>query len=151
MNYSVWPHREGDKVFPLALRLELESAISVVSVKPARGASSKIRNQILSHLKTDGWSGSVAISNNSRLTITSMKQDVAICLQTGNMARIYADLMKLQTLYLDESITSAAIVLPSYEVARLLGSNIAQATRLERELEVFQKSYTVPTLVFEME
>jgi hypothetical protein len=67
------------------------------------------------------------------------------------MARIYADLMKLQTMYLDNSIKSAAIILPSNSLAKQLGSNIAQAKRLERELEIFKKAYHVPTLIFALE
>jgi hypothetical protein len=85
------------------------------------------------------------------MTITSMKNNVGLCLQTGNMARIYADLMKLQALYLDNAIKAAAIVLPSQPVASRLGSNIANAKRLERELEIFVKVYHVPTLVFALE
>jgi hypothetical protein len=85
------------------------------------------------------------------MTITSMKGEVGLCLQTGNMARMYADLMKLQALYLDNAIKAAAIVLPSQPIALLLGSNVAQAKRLERELEIFRKAYYVPTMVFALE
>jgi hypothetical protein len=46
-------------------------------------------------------------------TVTSMKDEVGLCLQTGNMARMYADLIKLLTLYLDNAIKAAAIIVPS--------------------------------------
>jgi len=151
LKFSVSVHCDGDKAFPAEMRLEVEQAISEVSIKLARGATSKIRYQLLNHLKSVGWSGVVAISNESGLTITSMKENVGLCLQTGNIARMYADLIKLQTLYLDLAITSAAIILPSYPAAMVLGSNIAQATRLERELDIFKKAYSVPTLIFAME
>ena len=85
------------------------------------------------------------------MTITSLKDQVGLCLQTGNMSRMYADLMKLQTLYLDNSIKAAAIILPSKDVAKILGDNIAAFDRLERELEIFKKAYHVPTLVISME
>ena len=85
------------------------------------------------------------------MTITSMKDEVGLCLQTGNMARMYADLIKLQTLYLDNAIKAAAIIVPSNPIAKLLGSNIAEAKRLERELKIFKKAYHVPTLVFGLE
>ena len=151
MNFSVRVHCDGDKVLPSKMRLEVEQAISSVSIELTRGASSKIRYQLLNQLKSAGWSGAVAVSNDSGLTITSMKENVGLCLQTGNMARMYADLMKLQTLYLDLAITSVAIILPSYPAAMILGSNIAQATRLERELDIFKMAYNVPTLIFAME
>jgi len=42
-------------------------------------------------------------------------------------------------------------VVPSQEVAKVIGKNIAQAKRLERELEIFKKAYHVPTLVYALE
>ncbi len=85
------------------------------------------------------------------MTITSRKDNVGLCLQTGNVARMYADIIKLQVLYFDSGISSAAIVVPSQEVAKIIGKNIAQAKRLERELEIFKKAYHVPTLVYALE
>jgi len=93
----------------------------------------------------------VAVAQGSDITITSMKSEVGLCLQTGNMARMYADLIKLQTLYLNNAIKSAVIVVPSEPVAKILGSNIAQAKRLARELDIFKKAYYVPTLIFALE
>jgi len=85
------------------------------------------------------------------MTITTSREQVGLCLQTGNMARMYADLMKLQTLYLDGAINVAVIVLPSSATAKLLGSNIAAAERLERELVVFRKTCHVPTVIYSLE
>ena len=64
---------------------------------------------------------------------------------------MYADLIKLQTLYLNNAIKSAVIVVPSAPTAQLLGSNIAQSTRLMRELDIFKKAYHVPTLIYALE
>ena len=72
-------------------------------------------------------------------------------MQTGNFARIYADIIKLQVLYFDNAISSAVIVVPSQEVAKVIGKNIAQAKRLERELEIFKKAYHVPTIVYALD
>lgn len=144
-------HCAGDKSLPTTLRNEIISAISSIAVKPASGAATKIRAAFLGSLKASGWSGEVAVAQGSDMTITSIKDEVGLCLQTGNMARMYADLIKLQTLYLDNAIKAAAIVLPSAPIAQLLGSNIAQAKRLERELAIFKKAYHVPTVIFALE
>jgi hypothetical protein len=80
-----------------------------------------------------------------------MKGATGLCLQTGNMSRMYADIIKLQTLYLDGAITAAVIVVPSKPVSKMIGNNVAEATRLERELAIFRKAYSVPTLVYSME
>lgn len=64
---------------------------------------------------------------------------------------MYADLIKLQTMYLDDAISAAIIILPSQPLALTLGDNIAQAGRLERELEIFRKAYHVPTVLAELQ
>lgn len=151
MKHTLRSHCAGDKEIPMYLQKEIASAIVGMTVKPARGAATKLRVAFLASLKSSGWSSEVDVSKDSGMTITSMKDEVGLCLQTGNMARMYADLIKLQTLYMDKAIKAAAIVVPSQPVAQLLGSNVAQATRLERELEIFKKAYHVPTLVFALE
>ncbi len=151
MNFALHSHCAGDQALPKDIQKEIASAIAAITVKPALGAATKLRDAFLTHLKSSGWSSEVAVSIDSDMTITSMKDNVGLCLQTGNMARMYADLIKLQTMYLDNAIKSAVIVLPSHPMAALLGSNIAQAKRLERELAIFKKAYHVPTLIFALE
>ncbi len=136
---------------PSALQKEIGAAISAITDKPARGSATKLRKACHNGLKTSGWSGEFAVAQGSDITITSVKNHVGLCIQTGNMARLYADMIKLQTLYLNNAIKSAVMVVPSAPVAKLLGSNVAQAKRLERELEIFKKAYHVPTLIFSLE
>lgn len=144
-------HCDGDKSFPISLKKEIQKAIDGIDVFIKNGAAKKIRDEFLTSLVTTGWSGELVLSPDSNITITSSKSDVGLCLQTGNMARMYADLLKLQALYLNGSISCGALVLPSAPLAAKLGSNIANATRLERELEIFKKVYNLPTLVFSLE
>ncbi len=151
MNHALHSHCGGDKLLTAALQKEIGTAIAAITIKPTVGAAAKMRDSFLLSLKGSGWSSEVSVSRDSDMTITSLKNGVGLCLQTGNMARIYADLMKLQAMYLDNSIKAAAIVLPSHPIAKQLGSNIAQAKRLERELEIFKKAYHVPTLIFALE
>ncbi len=151
MKYVLYSHFAGEKQMSIAIQKEIKDSINSITVKPAKGAGKKLRMAFLSNLKTAGWSSEVAVSKGSKITITSMKNDVGLCMQTGNMGRMYADLMKLQTMYLDNSIKVAAIVVPSAPFAKILGSNIAQADRLEKELEIFKKAYHVPTIIFALE
>jgi hypothetical protein len=151
MNYTLYSHCAGGQAIPKAIQKEIEASIKAITVKPAPRAATNIRDAFLAHLKSSGWSSEVAVSMDSDMTITSMKDSVGLCMQTGNMARMYADLIKLQTMYLDNAIKSAAIVVPSQPMAALLGDNIAQATRLERELAIFRKAYHVPTLIFALQ
>jgi hypothetical protein len=151
VKHALHSHCAGDKAVPANLQKEIASAIAAIAVKPGPGKATKLRAAFLDSLKIAGWSSEVVVAQGSVMTITSIKNEVGLCLQTGNMARMYADLMKLQTLYLNNAIRSAVIVIPSEPVAKLLGSNIAQAKRLMRELDIFKKVYHVPTLVFALE
>jgi len=144
-------HCAGDKSVPKNHQNDIEAAITAIDIKPAEGSATKIRDHFLSSIKASGWSGEIPVSKDSDMTITSSKDSVGLCLQTGNVARIYADIIKLQVLYFDNAINSAVIVVPSQEVAKVIGKNIAQAKRLERELEIFKKAYHVPTLVYALE
>lgn len=151
MKYSVYSHKRGAELVPKHIKSEIIKAITCVSIEPTKGAATKIRDAFLSSLKISGWPGKVSVSGSSKMTITSLKDEVGICLQTGNMGRMYADLLKLQTMYQDESIKSAGIIIPCQPMAKTLGDNIANAQRLESELEIFKRVYFVPTLIFAME
>lgn len=151
MRFYTYSHCAGDKTVPQSVQDDIATVITSIAVKPAEGAARKLRDAFLGKIKALGWSGEVQVSKDSDMTITSSKDAVGLCLQTGNIARAYADLIKLQVLYFDNAIRCAAIVVPSHNVARLLGKNIAQSKRLERELEIFKKAYHVPTLVYALE
>lgn len=151
MKFGVFSHHDGNLIIPPSVKSEIESAIDGVRIKVIRGCAAEIRDSILSGLKRMGWAGEIEVSSHSGMTITSMKDSVGLCLQTGNVARIYADLMKLQTLFMDGAISSAVIIVPSKPLASVLGSNLVQAPRLQRELSVFKKAFQVPSLVFALE
>lgn len=151
MIFNAGQHCEGLKLLPKLHRKDIETAIAAITAPDRSGQAPRIRAQFLESLKVLGWTDELIVAPNSGMTITSYKDHVGLCLQTGNMARIYADLIKLQTLYLDGAIRVATIVLPSSATAKVLGSNIAAAERLERELAVFRKTYHVPTAIYSLE
>lgn len=144
-------HCAGEEVISKAIRQEIIKAIEGAAVAPAKGAATKIRDAILHNLVASGWSAEMHISNDSEMTITSVKSKIGLCLQTGNMARMYADLLKLQKIYLDGAITAGIMLLPSQTCAQRLGDNVAHAARLERELEIFRKVIYIPMVIFAIE
>ena len=151
MKHSARSHCEGERIVPAALRKEITAALESLQVPIEEGASSKVRDEIVSKLRALGWSGELVVSQESKISIPSIKGSTGLCLQTGNMARMYADLLKLQKLYLDNSIASAVMIVPSEPVAKALGANLAHATRLERELAIFKKVIHVPMVIYAIE
>ncbi len=151
MKCSRYDHRNGATAVPRSLQEEVSDAIESVSLKIRKGATSALRDEVLQRLLEKGWSSKASISTASGITITSMKSGIGLCLQTGNMARIYADMLKLQKLFFDKSISAAVMIVPSHPIARLLGDNIAHASRLQRELAIFENVIQIPILLFAME
>lgn len=151
MNFVKYDHLGGDKAVSAPIQSEVEQAISGVAVKPAKGVAEKIRDAVIKGISAHGWTGEMPVAQGSKISVTSTKSDIGLCLQTGNMSRIYADLLKLQTMYLKSAIKAAVIIVPSDPVAKKIGSNIANAKRLERELPIFSRAYSVPTLVYSLE
>ena len=80
-----------------------------------------------------------------------MKDDLAFQLQTGNMSRAPYDLLKLQYLFQSGKIEAAALALPTKEAAKEIGDNIANAERVIKELQLFDRVITVPILVVAFE
>lgn len=151
MIFSTLDHCEGLTTLPKIQRKEIETAIKAIDVPVSKGTATKIRRQFLANLKQAGWTNKLVVDPDSGMTITTSRGPVGLCLQTGNVARMYADLMKLQTLYLNGAINVAVFVLPSGDAAKLLGSNIAASERLKRELRVFRKTHHVPTVIYSLE
>ncbi|MDR1075243.1 MAG: hypothetical protein LBL59_02775 [Xanthomonadaceae bacterium] len=149
MKMTTHEHQGGLAALPVPLRQEIENAVSACEIAPARRAASKIGDAIMVALNKEGWSGEVALAGRaSKISITSMKQETGLCMQTGNMSRMYADLLKLQHMFLSNTIKVGAMIVPSHDAAKNLGDNIANADRLTRELDIFRKVIHMPLVVF---
>lgn len=151
MKFTRHDHSGGLSKVPQAQRAEVESTLIGCMIRPALRAATKIRDNLIESLVHSGWSTEVSVSIGSHITITSTKKNIGLCLQTGNMSRMYADMMKLQKLYLDNSIKAGIIIVPTANAARDLGDNIASYTRLTKELDIFSKVIHMPLVVYGFE
>lgn len=151
MKASVYGHHFGNKKIPEGILNEAVAAIQSCSIAPRKKASKAIKDDILDSLKKMGWPREVALDAASKITITSRKESIGLCFQTGNMSRMYADLLKLQAVYLKGSIEAAILILPEDTCAKLLGDNVANCDRLRRELQIFDRAITVPLAIIGIE
>jgi hypothetical protein len=124
-------------------------AVPALSLRP--GVTQDIRQHVRAEFEKDGWAISVKIDADFDLTVFAMKDDLAVQLQTGNMSRAPYDLLKLEYLFKSNKIASAALALPTKTGAAALGSNIAHADRVCKELQLFKHIITVPILVVAFE
>jgi hypothetical protein len=138
---------------PSERQQEISAAIAATAHPVRKHAAAAIRDEFLVAMLQAGWSDPVAVQPEvSDISITSKKGGTGLCLQVaGNMSRLYADLLKMQAMYLDSGLSSAAFVLPSREMAKVFGKNVAQADRLIRELQVFRKVITIPLVIYTLD
>lgn len=153
MNFKKHSHADAVNIVPADHQRQIANCIRAMVTPIRRGAAPHIRAEFDAQLAMEGWSGEVSVSpQESGLTITSKNGKTGLCLQTGgNFSRTYADLVKLQAMYLNDDIKCGIFVLPSSPAAKALGDNLAQADRLIRELVIFKKVITIPLLVCSLE
>ena len=130
----------------------VEGSLQSLRFRIRSGSSANLRYTIESSLARQGWSGRVRIAPKSALTLTGMRGRTALCIQTGNMARSYADLLKLQAFFVNARIDQAVYLIPTKKAARTLGQNIANFERFTSELaNQWSKVITVPIIVIGFE
>ncbi len=127
--------------------LQVLQTLKSIQFNLDKGCSIKLREIISEELRPLGWSSKVKLSYKSQISITAMNRDCALCLQTGNVSRIYADLLKLEYLYKKEKTNLAIYILPTKKNARMMGGNLAYYERLIEELQLFSEIISIPILV----
>jgi len=125
---------------------ELLQVFSESQLRFEKGESQKIKMEVSNTLNKLGWADSVKIQP-TNLTINFIKQRVGLCLQLGNVARTYADLLKIQLLIEMKIIDVGVIAVPIRSAAKEMGSNLAQYERLENELKIFDTIISAPIVI----
>ncbi len=147
MRTQIYDHHSGLKVVPNSIISDVEKVIWDINPTLSKNTVAGIKKSIRERLEKEGWTGEYRLDASSRITISSYLKGVGMCFQTGNVGRIYADLLKLQTLYTKGNITAGIILVPQIKTAKELGSNMANYERLIRELPIFSQVITMPIVV----
>ena len=147
MTLEVYSHNAADTWVSQTLKDNLIDILKSIDFQIFEGCAEKLRKIILSQLKETGWSDDFKLDAHSQISLTSSNHDHALCLQTGNMSRFYADLLKLQFVYKNKGTRAAFYIIPSKEAAKKMGSNIAHFDRFVFEITLFKDIVTIPTLI----
>ena len=136
-------------------RRELKEWLTDVFEAPAISIGPRCTPDIRKHIESEflkqGWALNVNLDHSHGLTVFAMQGDLAFQIQTGNMSRAPYDLLKLQFLFQSQRIETAALALPTKAAANVIGDNIANAERVIKELQLFDRVITVPILVVAFE
>ena len=148
MKTYTYNYRSGQQIIPDDIVNGVVQTVSGLDYSIGKYEIKNFKDDLAASLTTHGWSGKVSLSSKSNISITAMLKSIGLCTQTGNMARMYADLMKLQALYMDEKIKAAIFVIPMKACANSFGGNVANYERFINELtNIFSKVITVPMLI----
>lgn len=147
MRTQIYDHRSGIKVVPHNIIADIEKIIGDINPTLSKNTVANIKESIRVRLEKEGWTGEYRLDTTSKITISSYLKGIGMCFQTGNVGRIYADILKLQTLYTKGNITAGIILIPQIKTAKELGSNMANYERLIRELPIFSQVITMPIVV----
>lgn len=125
---------------------EIKEILSLNNLRFGSNSPKDIKREINNRFNEKGWADKVKISN-SNLTISFLKSKVGICFQIGNVARTYADILKLSQLYNIGVIDVGIIIVPNQLESKKMGANYADFKRLTGELKLFKDIVPIPILV----
>lgn len=141
-------HNRADHLIPLDIYCSVRGALQDMSWNLSDGTQD-FRDRLMLDLGRNGWSDPVRVDSMSKISITSVFDKTGLCTQTGNISRVYADLMKLETLYKKKIITGGIYIIPTKRWGKYLkASNMASFERLVDELRVFDATITLPLMVY---
>ena len=126
----------------------LVSALEGMSKPLTKEGRNEFKEELFHQIRRIGWSGKRKLFPlDSSISITSIKHDIGMCIQLGNIARYYADIVKLQHMHHSGSINEGILVVYHQEAANRLfqgGGNLATFERVMRELELMADSIIFP-------
>jgi len=122
------------------------------SIRLERGGSARAKTLVSAKMRHGGWAMGVRLDPDRGAAVNAIKDEVALQIQFGNMARAFYDLMKLQSLFQQGRAQCAVLVLPSQRAARVLGANHASFERVRDELEsMFATQISMPMAMYGVE
>lgn len=147
MKVTAFGHNHGDRLVPADISSGLIQALESVNVELRRHCADDLRQHIFGKLRALGWSKAVSVLPDAKITISAVNRSVGLCVQFGNVARYYADLLKLQTLFQRDCIEFGVLLVPTNEAASKMGSNLTNFSRVTQELVYYKHTITVPMLI----
>ena len=149
MRFDRHYHQNADSRIPVTILREVETALHSIPGPVGMIAPKAVTTPVREELTRRGWSEEVLLSRDSKITISGQKGDIGLAVQFGNISRIYADLLKLQSLFLDAKLRGAIVIVPSWKLLHLLSKtggtdNRCNLERIKRELPLFSLVITIP-------
>jgi Restriction endonuclease BglII len=130
----------------------ISNALDAPDVRIVPGGSAAVREHIEAYLNRRGWASPVTVADGYNVQLGFIKDRIVLQVQTGNVARAFYDLMKMQALHHQGKVDCGVLIVPMASASRTIGGNLAQFERVNGELEgIFFHQVTVPVLILGFE
>ena len=130
------------------------NVLEAPNIKVAGGSGPAIKGYIQSELDRAGWACPVKIdpTQNPDLNALHQASRTVLQVQTGNIARAFYDLMKMQSLHDQGRANCGVLIVPSSTASRTIGGNLANFDRVRDELEIlYFHQIRIPVLLVSFE
>lgn len=125
---------------------EIIDCLTIDNISFQRGNPAQIKKIVGERFNDQGWADRINLKN-SKISISFLKSKIGVCFQIGNVARMYADILKLSYLYDEGIIEVGVLCVPHQMESAILGANYARYDRLKAELKLFKNIVKVPILI----
>jgi hypothetical protein len=143
-------HRQARAVLEdLGLGGIVGDALRTSRLKIERGCSKAVKAHLRDFLASEGWASPAKIEPGLGPELNAQHQSgVIFHSQTGNIARAFYDLMKMQSLHVQGRAPCGILVVPTTAAARRIGGNLASFDRVQTELQLlFFHQISMPVLI----
>jgi len=146
-------HRSAKQLLDrMGLHAEITRALDAPELSVAPGCSRRVKRHVALELGNKGWASPMMVDATLDLEVNFGKDACLLQVQTGNIARAFYDLMKMQSMFEHQRADCAVLVVPTRRAARIIGGNLAQFERVKEELEAaFYDQIGVPVYLIGFE
>lgn len=94
------------------------------------------------------WKSNKTVNDNLSLRYDFRKEGIQVEFQFGNVARYYADIMKLEYSVSESSMDYGILIVPTKKRAERMGHNLAYYERAKNEMQEFRKIIESSIVIF---
>lgn len=143
-----YSHNFGKQVIEdKGIYCEIIQSLCVLSVGASRGSTTPYKKETENNFSKNGWVINPFVNKEYGIRINAMKNKVGLTVQTGNITRAFYDLIKFESMYINDRIDSCVLVIPTDEASKALGSNIANYSRVTNEIVLYKHIIHIPCLI----
>ncbi len=112
-----------------------------------RNKSGELKNRLNTEFKLMGWYNSLKVDPKLNWKIQYYYEDTAILYYFSNKARASLDLVKIQHMHQSKKIKKSVYIVLCKKEAVEMGDNLANFENIVKEINIFNKIFTLPILL----